>query len=116
MAHDNYDGMNKPRELVCDFGAVPLDDDLPDYTAVSYCWDDQTEAARLKFSDGRSVPLSQTLSDLFRSLQKQNSDFTVWIDPPLRQPGGLGREDVSGLPDMARVLRRETSPPLARQE
>ncbi|RYP25668.1 hypothetical protein DL767_008308 [Monosporascus sp. MG133] len=69
------------RELVCDFRAVPLDDDLPDYTAVSYCWGDQAGVARLEFSDGGSLPLSQTLSDLFRSLQKQNSDSSFGSMP-----------------------------------
>ncbi|RYO80014.1 hypothetical protein DL766_000525 [Monosporascus sp. MC13-8B] len=53
------------RELVCAFGVVPLNDDLPDYTAVSFCWGDQAEVTRLKFSDGRSLPLSHAPSDLF---------------------------------------------------
>lgn len=68
------------REIIYDFRIVSLDNHS-DYTAISYCWGPQTEAARLKFSDGHhSLPLSQTLSDLFTSLQKRSAKFTVWID------------------------------------
>lgn len=67
-------------QVICDFRTVPLDD-LPEYTAISYCWGGQAEVARLQFSDGRhSLPLSQTLSDLFASLQKRSAKFTIWID------------------------------------
>ncbi|RYP16728.1 hypothetical protein DL765_004964 [Monosporascus sp. GIB2] len=96
---ENYSSMNKPysplpgpdyirlldiiacvgwlsRELLCTFGVVPSNDDLPDYTAVSYCWGDQAEITRLEFSDGRSLPLSHTLSDLFSPPWLGESDET----------------------------------------
>ncbi|KAF9773493.1 hypothetical protein IL306_008680 [Fusarium sp. DS 682] len=66
-------------EPVCNFRVVPLDDP-PEYTAISYCWDDPTEVARIKFQNGESLPLSQTLLDLFNSLKKKSSKFTLWID------------------------------------
>jgi hypothetical protein len=67
------------RELVCNFRVVSLDDGIPDYTAFSYAWGDPTPVSRTKFANGRSLPLSRMLSDLFNSLQRQDS-FTIWID------------------------------------
>ncbi|CVL12860.1 related to heterokaryon incompatibility protein het-6 [Fusarium proliferatum] len=66
-------------EPICNFRVVPLENP-PDYTAVSYCWDNSTDIARIKFQNGDSLPLSQTLLDLFNSLKERTSKFTVWID------------------------------------
>lgn len=71
-----YEGYSEP---VCNFREVSLDD-LPDYIAISYCWGDSTEVARLKFKNGLTLPISQTLLDLFNSSSKEHSTFTVWID------------------------------------
>ncbi|KAF5556110.1 heterokaryon incompatibility het-6 [Fusarium napiforme] len=73
----NFKGGNS--EPICNFRVVPLDDP-PEYTAISYCWDNSADIARIEFHNGDSLPLSQTLQDLFRSLKKKSSMFTVWID------------------------------------
>ncbi|KAG9498359.1 hypothetical protein J7337_009164 [Fusarium musae] len=66
-------------EPIGNFRVVPLDDP-PEYTAISYCWDNSADIARIEFHNGDSLPLSQTLLDLFISLMKKSSKFTVWID------------------------------------
>ncbi|KAF5982077.1 heterokaryon incompatibility het-6 [Fusarium coicis] len=66
-------------EPIGNFRVVPLDDP-PEYTAISYCWDNSADIARIEFDNGDSLPLSQTLLDLFISLKKKSSKLTVWID------------------------------------
>jgi hypothetical protein len=66
-------------EPIGNFRVVPLDDP-PEYTAISYCWDNSADIARIEFDNGDSLPLSQTLLDLFISLKEKSSKFTVWID------------------------------------
>jgi hypothetical protein len=68
------------RELVCKFKVICLDSNTHDYKAVSYTWGDPAPVSRIKFSDGRSFPLSYALSNLFNSLRKRDEEFTVWID------------------------------------
>ncbi|KAK8100444.1 hypothetical protein PG999_010818 [Apiospora kogelbergensis] len=80
------------------FTAVSLDvESTPPYTAISYTWDKPvTHAATLQMSNGRSLPLSQTVADLFSmfcgSHSQENSrvgagsntdnrySFYFWID------------------------------------
>ncbi|KAH9883692.1 HET-domain-containing protein [Xylariomycetidae sp. FL2044] len=71
-------------ELIGEFQIINLDDaSRRRYMAVSYTWDRSTEAtSRLPFSDGRrTLPLSQTLTDLFEAMRRQGlSRFGIWID------------------------------------
>ncbi|KAK4125751.1 HET-domain-containing protein [Parathielavia appendiculata] len=71
------------RELVCNFRVVSLDDNdnTLKYTALSYAWDDPTPVRKIQLANGRSLPLSRTLSNLIDSLQRQGEDsFTIWVD------------------------------------
>lgn len=67
-------------ELVCNFKTVCLNDCDIEYSAVSYAWEDTTPTSSISFPDGRSLPLSRTLTALFDSLRQGQSTFTVWID------------------------------------
>ncbi|KAF4966923.1 hypothetical protein FSARC_5456 [Fusarium sarcochroum] len=86
---------------LCNFRVVSLNDP-PDYTAISYCWGDSTEIARIKSCDGGSVPLSQTLLGLFESLKKQYSNFSVWVDAICIDQANT-REKESQIPLMGKV-------------
>lgn len=72
------DGHSEPQ---CSFRVVSLDD-APDYTAVSYYWGDPTPASTIKFLNGESLPISQTIRTLFYALSKTESELrlTMWID------------------------------------
>ncbi|KAI1852871.1 hypothetical protein JX265_012899 [Neoarthrinium moseri] len=69
-------------DLVCDFKIVRLDDAKPDpFTAISYTWGQPAPpASSIRLSDGRVLPLSQTLTDLFDALRRRRWHFAVWID------------------------------------
>ncbi|KAF5679195.1 heterokaryon incompatibility protein het-6 [Fusarium heterosporum] len=88
-------------EPVCSLRVVPLDDP-PEYTAISYCWDDPTEVARIKFQNGESLPLSQTLLDLFNSLKKKSSKLTLWIDAICINQGDTSEKEFQ-VPLMGRI-------------
>ncbi|KAI0515447.1 HET-domain-containing protein [Xylaria bambusicola] len=71
-------------QAVCDFNIVCLDGkSVPEYTAVSYTWDHPaTHVSSITFSNSplSSLPLSQTLHDLFKELQARNERRALWID------------------------------------
>jgi hypothetical protein len=62
------------------FQTIPLNADIPKYTAISYAWEDSSPFQRVLLKDGRQIWLSKTLSGLFASLAKRQSHFIVWID------------------------------------
>ncbi|KAF4993519.1 hypothetical protein FGRMN_6448 [Fusarium graminum] len=88
-------------EPVCSLRIVPLDNP-PEYTAISYCWDDPTEVARIEFQNGDSLPLSRTLFDLFNSLKKKSSRFTLWIDAICINQENTSEKEVQ-VPLMGRI-------------
>ncbi|KAF5233963.1 hypothetical protein FANTH_12360 [Fusarium anthophilum] len=100
----SFDGEHS--EPICNFRVVPLENP-PEYTAISYCWDNSTDIARIKFHNGDSLPLSQTLVDLFNSLKKKSSKFTVWIDAIC-----INQEDTTEkefqVPLMGKIYSRST--------
>ncbi len=68
-------------ELIGTFKIISLDDYTDEYKAISYAWGDATPVAQLKLSDGQhSLPLSQTLHDLFGALRRNDRKFILWID------------------------------------
>jgi hypothetical protein len=66
-------------QLFASFKTVPVDS-APEYTAVSYTWDDPTPVKWINFAGNRRLPVSRTLSDLFDTLRLRGRTFTLWID------------------------------------
>ncbi|KFA61592.1 hypothetical protein S40285_06118 [Stachybotrys chlorohalonatus IBT 40285] len=64
------------------FKVICLDDKTREpYRAVSYTWDKPpTPVSTINLSDGQSLVLSQTLTDLFRAMRKRKRSFSIWID------------------------------------
>ncbi|KAK7228042.1 hypothetical protein V2G26_000212 [Clonostachys chloroleuca] len=79
-------GAGSKPEFEGSFRFISLSDHpLPDFTAVSYCWDDwskfkESELERFQFPGDQSLTLSPTLWHLFNSLQQKSPNFTVWVD------------------------------------
>ncbi|CAG9975229.1 unnamed protein product [Clonostachys byssicola] len=79
-------GAGSKPEFEGSFRFISLSDrPLPDFTAVSYCWNDwskfkESELERIQFPGYQSLSLSPTLWHLFNSLQQNSPNFTVWID------------------------------------
>jgi hypothetical protein len=71
---------SRSHELAGKFKLISLDDCTHNYTAISYAWENPAPVSRIRFPDGRSLSLSQTLSGLFDSLRKRHDAFIVWID------------------------------------
>ncbi|KAF4434511.1 heterokaryon incompatibility het-6 [Fusarium acutatum] len=93
-------------EPIYNFRVVPLENP-PEYTAISYCWDNSTNIARIRFHNGDSLPLSQTLLDLFNSLRKKSSKFTVWIDAICINQEDTAEKEFQ-VPLMGKIYSRST--------
>jgi hypothetical protein len=73
-------GGSSVHDLIGNFKVVSLNDCSDKYLAVSYAWRDPAPVATIQLRDGRSLPLSRTLTDLFDSLRQRYQSLTVWID------------------------------------
>ncbi|MCJ1393775.1 hypothetical protein MMC18_006651 [Xylographa bjoerkii] len=65
-------------DLRCSLSIVHLDDE-PVYEAVSYAWGETIPSTSLLCS-GRSLPITQNLSDALRRLRYSDRPWTGWID------------------------------------
>lgn len=68
------------QQLVYTFIVVSLDYCKHQFTAISYAWEDPAPVDSINSSDGLSLTLSVTISNLFHSLRKRRETFILWLD------------------------------------
>jgi hypothetical protein len=65
-------------EIRCKLGIVSLDE-TPTYTALSYCWGNQSEQSEV-FVDEKKVAVTKSLEIALRYAREDNQDLALWVD------------------------------------
>ncbi|MCJ1277397.1 hypothetical protein MMC21_005209 [Puttea exsequens] len=66
--------------LVCDFDVRDLTSGQGTYRAISYCWGDHTPTNRVLCSDGNSLLVTESATEILRFIVPRNPMDFFWID------------------------------------
>lgn len=64
--------------IVCALRTVSLAEE-PSYTALSYCWGDQTQREMVQVND-RKASVTTNLKQALEALRKDREDLVLWVD------------------------------------
>ncbi|KAK8076202.1 hypothetical protein PG994_003474 [Apiospora phragmitis] len=94
------------------FKAVSLDESVPRYTAISYTWDKPaTHASTLRISNGQTLPLSQTVTELFRMFHRRHPQNSSCSSADHQQVPEQGRWRRWGRRDSSSSNNNKTNSP-----
>lgn len=103
----NVKAGNSRSALNCEIQSVSLlEETVPDFEAVSYCWGDPTQRERIRIA-GLSIDIPKSSEEALRNLRLPKKDRCLWIDAVCINQKDDG-EHSSQVTLMGQIYRRAT--------